>query len=233
MNQPPQHGYGPPPQPQYGPPQGYGPPGYPQPGYGQPPPKQGMSTGLKIVLAIVGVGAIGTLGTCAMCAAVMHKAAGNSAPSLTAADGKAFDFLTGIAGFDQRYDQAPNEIKKSAVFNEARAWEQTFFKDSPNITDWKGTIASLTTNKGGERLSLTVRLGSKFERPDVEFMQGGLFGGIDKNSPLYKQASEFVEGSCVLFSGKVEPKASNITEALSMSSPEYKIDFSALKACSK
>jgi hypothetical protein len=155
-------------------------------------------------------------------------------PATTAAPLDAKTFLTALAGFDKRYDAAPNDIKKSAIFNEAREWEKTYFKDSADVVDWRGIVRHIMTAKGGDSLSVVIRLGSASDSPDVEFEDGtGLFEkSIPKGSPVYLQAAELAEGGCVLFSGTIKStKPTNVTETLSMSSPDYKIKFSALKPC--
>ncbi len=159
--------------------------------------------------------------------ASMAGAVSAAAPAPTAAE-----LMSKLKALSDAYDEAPNDIKKSAVFSEARAFDKQFFKKTRNVvTDWKGTIRSMRTEKGGGGLSLSVRVVGDGIR--LTFAQGTGFGekGIPSKSPVYKAAGDLSEGSCVLFTGKVNPKEDSISESGAMRAPEYKIKFTALKAC--
>jgi hypothetical protein len=141
-------------------------------------------------------------------------------------------FLKALAGFDERYKTAPNDIKQSAIFTEARDWEKSFFKDSTQVTNWKGEVDAMVTPKGGDELSVRVKFGKGSGLIVVSFEDGfGLFNNMKKGTPVYAQAAELKEDDCVLFSGQVEPKENSSTESGAMRSPEYKIKFSSLKPC--
>jgi hypothetical protein len=157
-------------------------------------------------------------------------------PMAAAVAGQPKDFLKAMQGFGRSYDVAPNEIKKSQIFNNARDYENHFFGPAADITQWRGTMDGITTSKGGKSLALRVRLGGGGDNEvHVNFEQGyELFGDvIEPNNPVYNQAAELSEGQCVLFSGHVNSKESSVTETLAMSQPSYAIKFTELKPCPK
>jgi hypothetical protein len=121
--------------------------------------------------------------------------------------------LTQTAYFDEMdrlyelFSSAPNEIKKSAAFRTARAFETEFFNAGHNtVFGWTGSITSLSTDKGGKNLRLSIEL-------------------------IYLAASELAEGQCVLFDGQINPKEGSFSERGAMSAPEYRFKFEALRAC--
>ena len=141
------------------------------------------------------------------------------------------DFASEMAKFRDRYNAAPNEIRKSQVFNEARAFEDHFFADSQHrVTNWEGWVERLETNHGGTKLKLRVTIGRSAAK--ITFEQGyGLFDKIKSGSEVYQAASSLQEGGCVLFSGKVNGRERSLTEKGAITAPVYEIVFSSVKAC--
>lgn len=156
--------------------------------------------------------------------------------SAYAAEVKPWDkFVNTLKDYRGKYVKAPNEIKKSALFTEAREFDKKFFEEAGNeVTDWPGTLTELMTQKGGGSLSLRVSAPTKGAFR-VSFSEGLGFmeKGISKDSPVYAQAAELSKGSCVLFSGTVVPHEDSMGEEGAMEAPEYKIKFSSLKPCPK
>ncbi len=141
------------------------------------------------------------------------------------------DFASEMAKFRDRYNAAPNEIKKSQVFNEARAFEDRFFADLQHrVTNWEGWVDRLETNHGGTKLKLRVAIGRGAAK--ITFEQGyGLFDKIKSSSEVYQAASSLQEGGCVLFSGKINGRERSLTEKGAITAPVYEIAFSSVKAC--
>lgn len=164
---------------------------------------------------------------------------GGDKPGSTAAQPEkknpADEFVAKLKEFNEQYTKAPNDIKKSDTFNEARKYSDDFFKQNKNeIKDWKGTLATITTPKGGGELWVKVKVGdSGFLGFSVAFQQGtGLADkGVPKGSPVYNAVAEMKEDQCVIFSGKVDPKEKSVSESGAMSGPEYNIKFSEIKSC--
>ena len=59
--------------------------------------------------------------------------------------------------FREAYSDAPNEIKKSAIWVEANEWTGEFGKKCGwKINNWYGTIEDLSTDQGGDVLTLSI-----------------------------------------------------------------------------
>jgi hypothetical protein len=62
-------------------------------------------------------------------------------------------FINQMKSFHKVYNDAPNEINKSEVFNQARSYEQQFFGSMGNvINNWKGNLTNISTSKGGDEV---------------------------------------------------------------------------------
>lgn len=145
------------------------------------------------------------------------------------------EFVAKLKEFNEQYSKAPNDIKKSDTFNDARKYSEDFFKVNKNqIKDWKGGITSITTPKGGGELWVKVKVGDTgLFGFAVTFQQGtGLTDkGVPKGTPVYNAVAEMKEDQCVIFSGKVDPKENSVSESGAMSGPEFNIKFSEIKSC--
>ena len=59
--------------------------------------------------------------------------------------------------FFKKYDQAPNDIKKSSIWNDANDWTKTWTENNEwEIDNWYGIVDELSTDQGGDVLSLGV-----------------------------------------------------------------------------
>jgi hypothetical protein len=145
--------------------------------------------------------------------------------------GRAEDIASEMEKFRDRYHAAPNEIKKSQVFNDARAFEDHFFAGIQHrVADWEGTVERLETTHGGTKLKLRVAIGQGAAK--IAFEQGyGLFDKIKSGTEVYQGASSLREGGCVIFSGKVNSRERSLTEKGSITAPVYEIVFSSVKPC--
>jgi len=145
-------------------------------------------------------------------------------------------FYSQMKKFKELYDNAPNEIKKSEIFNQSRNYEKHFFANVGDVVqNWKGRLNIIGTTKGGSSLRLSVKIGdNSFFGYHIYFREGyGMLDGITPSSNIYHQASEFKEGDCIIFSGKVDPEESSLTESGAMNSPTYNIHFTDLRQCPK
>lgn len=179
-------------------------------------PTGGWSGGAKLgvgLLVLYGLGqAFGDRGSSPSSAAVA-----SIAPAATNAiqmpDNQRM-LLEGFQAFCNEYDAQPNEIKKSAVFRASRA----VLEGPGPIKNWTGTLKSISTNQGGSRATLKIRIGSS-DVADRDIALG---------SPVYAAASEMVEGQAVTFSGR-NLKDFNLTERGKVCEPNFEIRLTALK----
>lgn len=118
------------------------------------------------------------------------------------------------------YDAAPNEIKKSDIFNANQNLLAS--ADAPGIV---GTLKQLSTNEGGSRLTLEVKVG------DMELTQGiKPFSAIARGTPIYIAATNMTEGSCILFSAKnFEP--GSVLERSKVCDLDYNVEFTSVSPC--
>jgi hypothetical protein len=118
-----------------------------------------------------------------------------------------------------RYEAAPNDIKKSEIFNENEAFIAEQRLDGVNAE-----LTRLYTSQGGGSLELTVQLGA------AEFKTGSLMNTIRRGDPVYDQASELTKGQCVLVSGRVRGAAS-VVERSKVCDLDYYLDFESIEPC--
>ena len=119
----------------------------------------------------------------------------------------------------ERYKSAPNEIKKSAIFN-----DNSSLVAKSSVKNMKGKLSRLSTNQGGDELTLEIDVG------DVEFSTEGLLSPIKKGSAVYNAAAEMTKGQCVIFSASGF-KASSMVEQSQVCDTEYFATFTALSSC--
>lgn len=117
-----------------------------------------------------------------------------------------------------RYQSAPNDIQKSAIFNENERLIR-----GQELSDIEGELTALRTDQGGETLRLEVDVG------DVHFETDG-FGGIPRRSPIYQAASTMREGQCVRISGRVT-EAASVVERSKVCDLDYRLSFSSIGPC--
>jgi hypothetical protein len=139
--------------------------------------------------------------------------------------------------YKEAYASAPNDIKKSGLFNGARTYEAGFFKERKNtIAAWKGWIDDISTSKGGGSLRLRVKIGDAgFGGFKVSFETGYEMdeNGIPSGSPVYAAVADLKEKDCVIFSGRVKPREKSISESGAMSGPEYSLSFTSVSPCDR
>jgi len=145
-------------------------------------------------LGFILIGVFGLL-TCTMCtgAAVSQGMAQMEEEEATqlAADQEAerrVPWLADVQETCRQYDEAPNDIQKSAVFQR----NQDFIRGQ-QLDSVRGELDAASTGHGGGGLLLRVKVGRS------NYAQVG----IREGNPLYSQAANLVEGQCVVFSGRV------------------------------
>ncbi len=182
---------------------------------------------IKILIPIILI--IGVLGYCSDNRNESQKVTPAEAPKVVPPEAPSAEsqFVDTLDNYYSSYKQAPNQIQKSDIFNNARNFESQYFQNMGNhIDNWKAKMSDINTNKGGSSLTLEVSIKMKTGN-GIYFKQGS----IDPSSPIYQVARNIEEGACVIFSGDVESKEDSISESGAMIAPEYKINFTNLSRC--
>ncbi|EYF05991.1 hypothetical protein [Chondromyces apiculatus] len=220
-------------------PHGYGPhwqaPGYGQPPHPPPPPPKKTNTrtilaigcgGFWVLVTLIGVlgkrGADSTSASGTTTVAPSSSATPSTPPRRAApAPGPSeLPWLATVKENCAEYRDAPNDIKRSAIFNAHKS-----FVRAMKLTDVRGTLTTISTNQGGSDLTLKIEVGD-----DVEFTTEALFAPVKKGSQVYRAAAEMREGQCVVFSAdKLEP--SSMMEMSKVCDTEYFANFTSLKPC--
>lgn len=144
------------------------------------------------------------------------------------------EFETSRITFYNKYSEAPNEIKKSDVFNESRKHTCLFEqKHGRNFNGWEGEIDAISTNQGGDEISY---FSIKSPISTIYYKQFD----IKRGSALYNQIAEFKEGDKVIFDFEFKDEAYStnvkecfdelsLTESGSLSEPEFSVSFLNIK----
>jgi hypothetical protein len=119
----------------------------------------------------------------------------------------------------ERYQAAANEIQQSAIFRENERFVTG--KELRNVT---GTLDTLSTDQGGDGLTLAVKVGD-----DVD-LSTDVSHPIPLRSAVYQQASVLAEDQCVVFSATVLG-ASSMMEESKVCDTEYVVRFSSIRPC--
>ena len=138
------------------------------------------------------------------------------------------DFVRIVESFFEPYKQAPNDLKKSALRADRRtALEKNV--PSRTATDWVGSIKSMRTASSGEAHISLQLAGSK-----AIILKNRT--GIENGSPLYSAISTLSKGDLVRFCAAFKPgdnkldfiEEASLTEAGSMTEPEFVVTFSSM-----
>jgi hypothetical protein len=115
------------------------------------------------------------------------------------------------------YDAQPNEIRKSEAFRGTAR----FYSEVGPVDQWVGTIRRISTNQGGSKATLVIRIGSS----DV------YDNALRLGSPVYTAAADMREGQAVVFSGRNLGDL-NLTERGKVCNPDFRVTLTSLKALS-
>jgi len=137
----------------------------------------------------------------------------------------------------EKYLAGQNEIKKSAVFNNANADAATFRKNNKGlIQNFVGKITDIATDQGGDYVSIVIQSSSQgitvsYKTWNNSFSDIGDNTMPAKGSKIYNQVAEFTEGDYVYFSAKTIKdsqrgmKEGSLTELGSLKRPEFIVKF--------
>jgi hypothetical protein len=146
------------------------------------------------------------------------------------------EFQEARNSYYQSYEAAPNEIKKSDIFNASRTHTCSFKeKYGDTFNNWTGTVADISTDQGGDEI-LKFSIESDEQGVSVSYQQMG----IKRGSPLYKQIAEFTIGQKVYFTFSFEDEAfstnvkecfdeASLTELGSLREPEFRVTFKSIR----
>lgn len=149
-------------------------------------------------------------------------------------------FIEAVESMEDPYDEAPNELKKSAIRTKRGQLIKKALSESRNFKDWWGTLVDMQTTGDGKAF---IKI-----RPDGtsqimimtwnnELSDIGDRTLISQKSSLFSVLSELSEGDDVVFSGTFIRsdendfvKEGSMTESGSMDEPEFIARFSSIKA---
>lgn len=138
--------------------------------------------------------------------------------------------------FFNSYENAPNEIKKSDVFNASREHTCSYKqKYGDSFSNWTGTVSTISTDQGGDEVTVFSIVSDEQGIPVVYKELG-----IKRGSPLYTQISEFSIGQKVHFTFSFEDESfstnvkecfdeMSITELGSLEEPEFRVSFKSIR----
>jgi hypothetical protein len=128
----------------------------------------------------------------------------------------AIPWLLGARQNCESYDAAPNDIQRSAIFNENEA-----LIVGQLLTEVRANLDVLSTGQGGGSLTIVVTAGgARFSN----------LGTIGADSPVYTAASSLSTGQCVVVSGQVTA-ASSVLERSKVCDPDYNVRWTAIRPC--
>ena len=127
-----------------------------------------------------------------------------------------------------KYEEAPNEIKKSSVFSDyikaAKAKQGT-------VENVRATLSGLETPQGGDEVWLKVAT------PYGEFNNNDILVGdsanrdIKKGTPLYNTAGELAEGASItITAANIIPAENPFSERLGVCGDDWIVKFTKIEA---
>lgn len=174
--------------------------------------------GLCIVSSIIGGGKSGGASGASSGSVSPAPVAANAAPK-PPPETEQLPWVATVRSNCAAYKAAPNDIKKSAIYNENEA-----LIAKTKVANVKGKLAGLRTDQGGAELALKIEVG------DVEFSTESLFGPIKKGSAVYTAATDMAVGQCVVFSAS-KLESSSMVEQSKVCDPEYFAVFTSVAPC--
>jgi DNA-directed RNA polymerase subunit RPC12/RpoP len=146
-------------------------------------------------------------------------------------------FVRGITSLINKYNEAPNELKKSSVRSERKKNIKETLNGKRSINNWVGVLAHMGTTSD-QKAYITIRLeGGKI---DIATWNNALsdiqdLTLIPESASLYKKVSDMKVGDRVIFNGSFLSsendfiREASLTEAGSMLNPKFIIRFSEIK----
>lgn len=162
--------------------------------------------------------------------ATILSASASAAPVSVTASPFQKGFVDVVHDYASQYDNAPNELKKSALVKKRTEAIAKLPGSSSKIDGWYGTVDSMGTNGDGDAyitirpLAKDISLGTW----NNSFSDMNSKSLIKSGSPLFDAVSDLAEGDVVMFSGSIG-QLKNITENGKMTDPDFLFKFSKIK----
>lgn len=171
-----------------------------------------------------------------LCCCIISCGMGNEEKVVSDIPTEQAEFQEARNSYYQSYEAAPNEIKKSDIFNASRTHTCSFKeKYGDTFNNWTGIVDDISTDQGGDEI-LKFSIVSNEQGVAVSYQEMG----IKRGTSLYKQISEFAIGQKVHFSFSFEDEAfstnvkecfdeSSLTELGSLEEPEFRVNFKSIR----
>lgn len=144
------------------------------------------------------------------------------------------NFLKVINDYKKMYEDAPNELKKSALRTERGIKLKEILNNSRKFDSWFGTVTEMrTTSKGNAHFAIEID-GTSISMGTMNSELSDLMDKslITQNNPLFNVISELKEGDKVLISGEFLDSSkkdfvleASLTEEGSMKNPDFLVKF--------
>lgn len=144
------------------------------------------------------------------------------------------NFLNVINDYKKMYEDAPNELKKSALRTERGIKLKEILNNSRKFDSWFGTVTEMrTTSKGNAHFAIEID-GTSISMGTMNSELSDLMDKslITQNNPLFNVISELKEGDKVLISGEFLDSSkkdfvleASLTEEGSMKNPDFLVKF--------
>ncbi|VDH04083.1 hypothetical protein [Bergeyella zoohelcum] len=148
-------------------------------------------------------------------------------------------FIKVIEDMEKEYEDAPNELKKSAVRAKRGKFIKEVLGNTRSFNNWIVKVRSLETTSNGKAIFLVKIDGTSIDMGTTNNEFSDIFENtlIDQSSPLYNIIAELNKGDKVLVSGTFLPSDRNeldyieeysITEKGSMTAPHFAVRFKTI-----
>ncbi|GAB1347583.1 hypothetical protein MASR1M29_23850 [Cloacibacterium normanense] len=148
------------------------------------------------------------------------------------------EFISTIQQFSKEYENADNELKKSAIRTKRGEAFKSILKNSRSFNNWVGIVKTMeTTSKGKANFGVEIQ-GTGITLSNMNNELSDMFENtlIEQSSPLYQTISELKKGDKVFVSGDFLKSINNdyiyvlsMTEGGSMENPDFIVKFKEVK----
>lgn len=145
-------------------------------------------------------------------------------------------FISAVTSFVPTYNEAANELKKSALRTQRGFELRRALNDKRKFAGWVGRLTDMETTgdgKAGVRIQVARKLHLKTWNNELSDVGDRTL--IEQSDPLYAAIADLKEGDVVQISGEFLPsrqdfiKETSLTEEGAMTDPEFLVRFSAIQ----
>ncbi len=161
-----------------------------------------------------------------------------SAPAEVAPPSAQDRFEQARVALEKAYNDAPNEIKKSAVFNQANETTVKLAGQEGFVAkNWHGVVSQISTDQGGAHAFLVIKsgLGYPVTYKTTQMTAFDVGTAIRRGTPMYEKLGALSDGDRVVFTAQfIRDRARglrevSLTEEGSLSEPEFLVKFQDIK----